>query len=90
MSEPAGVTAVYDNVVIWVYGDAGSRGFGIRGASVNARVGTVYGIGSNVYRISIGQKVGFEQRNWFATDASDDSYAVVSQDAILITYTTPP
>jgi len=88
MSAPEGVTPVYNNVVISVYG--GGAGFGIRNASPVTGVGTVYKIGSNVYKILVGDKVGFRQTQcYFATDTATDTFTVVDESDILITYTTP-
>lgn len=95
MASPEGVTPVYNNVVISVYGGPGSSGFGIRSVGGNSTngvqwaVGSVYKIGSNVYRFIVGDKVGFKTEAFFATDTSDDTFAVVPQDNIFITYTPP-
>ncbi len=89
MASPEGVTAVYDNVIISVYG--GGSGFGIRVApsySANGAVGTVYKIGSNVYNVVVGDKVGFKTDVYFATD-DGMTFATVPKDNILITYTPP-
>jgi len=84
MAVPEGVTPVYNNVVISVYG--GRSGFGIMGTTPNALVGSVYKIGSNVYNISVSQKVGFlKTQAFFATDLGE-TFTVVSKDDILITY----
>lgn len=94
MASPEGVTAVYDNVIISVYGHG--SGFGIRPASpfnsaplFTAAVGTVYKIGENVYNVTVGNKVGFKTECFFATDLGE-TFAVVNKSSILITYTTPP
>lgn len=84
MAVPEGVTPVYNNIVVSVYGFA--SGFGIRGANTNALVGSVYKIGSNVYNISVSQKVGFlRTQAFFATDIGE-TFTVISKDDILITY----
>lgn len=96
MASPEGVTAVYDNIIISVYGGGG---FGIK-ASPNlnshsnyptnaSAVGTVYKIGSNVYNVTVGDKVGFKTECFFATELGE-TFAVVNKDNILITYVTPP
>ena len=94
MAAPEGVTPVYDNVIISVYGHG--AGFGIRPASpanssplFTAAVGEVYKIGSNVYNVTVGTKVGFKVECFFATDLGE-TFAVVNKEAIMITYTTPP
>jgi len=84
MAAPEGVTPVYNNVVVSVY--QFGNGFGIRGATPNALVGSVYKIGSNVYNISVSQKVGFLKTSaFFATDLGE-TFIAVSKDDILITY----
>lgn len=84
MAVPEGVTPVYNNIVVSVYGF--SMGFGIRGTNPDAIVGSVYKIGSNVYNISVSQKVGFlKTAAFFATDLGE-TFTVVSKDDILITY----
>lgn len=88
MAVPEGVTPVYNNVVISVYG--GGAGFGITGTNPQALVGSVYKIGSNVYRISVGQKVGFNKTNAFFTTLAGEAFIAVDQSDILITYVTPP
>lgn len=90
MASPEGVTPVYNNVIVSVYGGGG---FGIIAATPQTAVGTVYKIGSNVYRLIVGQKVGFKTDVFFATNVtSDETFAVVDQDSIVITYEeiTPP
>lgn len=90
MAAPEGVTPIYNNVVISVYGGGG---FGIIAATPQTAVGTVYKIGSNVYRINVGQKVGFKTDVFFATNVtSEETFAVVNLDDIVITYEeiTPP
>lgn len=94
MAAPEGVTAVYDNVVISVYGSGG--GFGIRptwpvnnSAFYNSAVGTVYKIGSNVYNVIAGDKVGFKTECMFATN-DGQVFATVNKNNILITYVLPP
>lgn len=89
MASPEGVTPVYNNVVISVYG--GQGGFGIRSAPgfTNSAVGTVYKIGSNVYNVVVGNKVGFKNECYFATDLGE-TFASVDKTSILITYTAPP
>lgn len=84
MAAPEGVTPVYNNVVVSVYG--GRSGFGIIGATPNAIVGSVYKIGSNVYNFSVMQKVGFlKTEAFFATDLGE-TFIVLSKDDIKITY----
>lgn len=84
MAVPEGVTPVYNNIVVSVHGF--SEGFGIRGTNPDAIVGSVYKIGSNVYNISVSQKVGFlKTAAFFATDLGE-TFTVVSKDDILITY----
>ena len=84
MAAPEGVTPVYNNVVISVYGGRG--GFGIIGTTPNSLVGSVYKIGSNVYNITVNTKVGFlKTEAFFATDLGE-TFTVVSKDDILITY----
>lgn len=96
MASTDGVTPLYNNVVISVYGGPGSKGFGIRSVggtpsnNVQWAVGTVYKIGENVYRITVGEKVGFRTECFFATDISDDTFAVVPQDNIVIKFTALP
>lgn len=99
MASPEGVTPIYNNVIISVYGGPGSSGFGIRsvggvagtaGFGQQWAVGSVYKIGSNVYKFIVGDKVGFKTDAFFATDTSDDTFAVVPEENIMITYTTPP
>ncbi len=83
MAVPEGVTPVYNKVVISVYGGGG---FGIRGVTPDANVGSVYKIGSNVYNITVGQKVGFvKTMAFFATD-SGDTFITIDKDEVLITY----
>lgn len=84
MAVPEGVTPVYNNIIVSVY-NLGS-GFGIRGDSPTARVGSVYKIGANCYRISVNQKIGFlHTQAQFATDLGE-KFAVILQDDVLITY----
>lgn len=87
MSVPEGVTPFYNNIIISVY-KLGS-GFGIKGDSPAARVGSVYKIGSNCYRISVDQKVGFlSTQAQFATDLGE-TFTVILEDDVLITYAPP-
>lgn len=83
MAVPEGVTAVYNNVVISVYGGGG---LGIRGGTPNALVGTVYKIGSNVYNVGVSQIVGFLRTEAFFATESGDTFITVPKDDILITY----
>ena len=83
MASPEGVTPVYNNVIVRVYGGGG---FGIRGATPDANVGSVYKIGSNVYNVSVNQKVGFlKTMAFFATD-SGDTFITINKDDVLISY----
>jgi hypothetical protein len=87
MAVPEGVTPVYNNIVVSVYGFR--SGFGIKGGTQNALVGSVYKIGSNVYNISVNTKVGFLRTEaFFATD-SGDTFITIDKDDVLITYVEP-
>ena len=84
MPLPSEIILGADNVGISVY--MFPSGFGIRGATISALVGTVYGIGSNVYNVTVDKKVGFLRTEaFFATDGGD-TFIVVNKDDILTTY----
>lgn len=87
MAAPEGVTPVYNEIVISVYG--GGVGFGIVSNTPGVLVGTVYKIGANVYNISVGQKVGFKTQSLFSTLAGD-SFATAEKRDVYITYTDSP
>lgn len=84
MAVPEGVTPVYNNVVISVYGNRG--GFGITGVTPNALVGSVYKIGSNVYNVTVNTKVGFLRTDAFFANDLGETFITVDKDDILITY----
>jgi hypothetical protein len=87
MAVPEGVTPVYNNIIVSVY-QLGS-GFGIKGNSPTARVGSVYKIGENCYRIAVNDKIGFlTTQAQFATDL-DETFAVILEEDVLITYVAP-
>lgn len=87
MSVPEGVTPAYNQLIVIPYFGAG---FGIRGNTPDANVGSVYKIGSNCYRISVNQKIGFLKTTAsFITD-SGQTFTVVSEDAVKITYQAIP
>ena len=49
-------------------------------------MGTVYGIGSNVYNVSNTQKVGFLKTDaFFATDAGE-TFIIINKDDVLTIY----
>lgn len=87
MAAPEGFTPVYDNVIVFVYS---GRGFGIRPVGANAAVGTIYKIGANAYRVSVGQKVGFKTDVYFATELGNETYAIIPQDNVMVTYNPIP
>ena len=86
MAVPENVTPVYNQVIISVYNFAGT-GFGIGGMTPSVAVGSVYKIGSNVYRIAVNTKVGFLNitKAYFVT-SENETFAVVDQDDVLIKY----
>lgn len=87
MALPSEFVLGVDNVAVSVY--SFKSGFGINGATPNALVGTVYGIGSNVYNVSNAQKVGFLKTDaFFATDAGE-TFIIVNKDDILTVYEDP-
>ena len=88
MAAPTGVTAAYGRVIISVYG---SNYFGIKGVTPLSLVGTVEATGQDVYRITVGSKVGFQNTEcYFTTTTSENVFIVVPQEQILITYTDAP
>jgi len=88
MATPEGVTPVYNNVVISVY--RFGSGFGIRGATPNALVGSVYKIGSNVYNVELNARVGFLRTEAFFANDLGETFITIDKDDILITYTDAP
>ena len=85
MSAPVNVYALWDEVIISVYGGGG---FPIYGTTPQQSQGTVETIGQNVDRVSVGQLVVFTKGAFFSTTANT-SWAVVPQSAILVTYKIP-
>lgn len=86
MAVPEGVTPAYNNIIISAYNGAG---FGIIGANPNALVGSVYKIGSNCYRIGVGQKVGFLRTDAFFTTDAGETFTTILENQVLITYEDP-
>jgi len=84
MAVPEGVTPAYNNIVISAYNF--SSGFGIKGNGNKTIVGSVYKIGSNCYRIGVGQKVGFLKTEAFFTTDLGETFTVIAEDDVLITY----
>ena len=84
---PAGVTPVYDQVIVYVYG--GGLGFGVQGVTLPQVAGTIVATGVNVYRLSVGQLCVFTQGPYITTTGTQ-TWAVVPQQAVLVTYLTPP
>lgn len=90
MAVPEGVTPLYNQVLISVFNtDVQPAIFGISGTGTSNAVGTVYKIGTNVYRLSVGQKVGFKTEAFFTTD-SGEAFATADQNDVYITYTSAP
>lgn len=87
MALPSEFVLGVDNVAVSVYGFP--SGFGFKGATSGALVGTVYGIGSNVYNVTNAQKVGLLRTDaFFATDAGE-TFIIVNKDDILTVYEDP-
>ncbi len=85
MASPEGVTPVYNNIIVSVYNFNGT-GFGIGGTTPDAKVGSVYKIGSNCYRISVNQKIGFLNTKAYFATAAGETFAVILEDDALIVY----
>jgi hypothetical protein len=83
---PTGVTALWDEVIISVY--SLGTGIGVGATTPNYPTGWVVATGQNVDRVSYGQIVTFRQ-GAYITQGNDTSWAVVPQEAILITYQEP-
>ena len=83
---PVGVTLLDKEVAISVY--SMGVGIGIYQASPNLSTGYVVQIGENVDRVEYGNIVVFNGGN-FVTQGDDTSWAIVPQNAILLTYQQP-
>lgn len=84
-----GVNAIWDDVFISVYNFKGiNPNYPIIGTTPDYPRGIIDYIGPNVDRVSVGQLVIFKQGAYVA-DASN-TWAVVPQSAILLTYSVDP
>lgn len=83
-----GVNPLWDEVIISVYGPLGiNSAYPIEGMTPEYPRGIIQYLGPNVNRVSVGQLVVF-RKGAFIRDASN-TWSVVPQDAILVTYTFP-